>query len=209
MDDVAAPPPSDHRTDQQRRILAAAVTCFARSGFHGTSMQQICAEAGMSPGALYRYFPSKESLIGAIVEGERAERARLFQTLSDAPSFLEGLAQGMATLLTEDTMICAKLGPEIMAESIRNGRLRDAVEPVEAESRDMLREMLVAAVKGGEIDADADLEDLMILLQAVGDGLMLYHQLHPDWNIADRVPALSALVGRMLKPPTAQGGGAS
>lgn len=209
MDDVVAPPPSDHRTDQQRRILAAAVTCFARSGFHGTSMQQICAEAGMSPGALYRYFPSKESLIGAIVEGERAERVRLFQQLSDAPSFLEGLEAGMATLLTEDTMICAKLGPEIMAESIRNARLRAAVEPVEAESRDMLRDMLATAAKEGEIDAGADLEDLMILLQAMGDGLMLYHQLHPDWNIADRVPALSALMGRMLKPPSGDRGGAS
>lgn len=198
-------PPSDHRTEQQRRILAAAVACFARAGFHGTSMQQICAEAQMSPGALYRYFPSKESLIGAIVESERTERARLFQELSDAPSFLDGLAAGLATVLTEETLVCAKLGPEIMVESIRNARLREAVEPVEAESREMLREALVAADAAGEIQPGADLDDLMILLQAIGDGLQLYSQLHPEWKIAERIPAFAALVGRMLQPQAKRG----
>ncbi|MDE1570963.1 TetR/AcrR family transcriptional regulator [Aquabacter sp. P-9] len=204
MHDIAAPR-SDHRTDQQRRILAAAVTCFARAGFHGTSMQQICAEAGMSPGALYRYFPSKESLIGAIVEGERAERARVFEQLSAAPSFLEGLAAGMVTVLTEDTMVCSRLGPEIMAEAIRNARLREAVEPVEAESRDMLREALAAAVAAGDVDVGDDLENVLILLQAIGDGLVLHSQLHPEWKVADRVPALAAMVGRMLKPTPSSG----
>ena len=48
------------RYDRRDEILAAAQRCFARSGFHGASMQDICAEAGMSPGNLYRYFPSKD-----------------------------------------------------------------------------------------------------------------------------------------------------
>ena len=38
-------------------------------------MQEICAEAGMSPGALYRYFPSKVAIIAAIAEAERAQPA--------------------------------------------------------------------------------------------------------------------------------------
>src|SRR3954464_11109027 len=45
--------------DRRSEILSAAQTCFARPGFHQTSMQEICAEAGMSPGNLYRYFRSK------------------------------------------------------------------------------------------------------------------------------------------------------
>src|SRR5262245_17106399 len=51
------------QSDRRAEILAAAQRCFVRSGFHGASMQDICAEAGMSPGNLYRYFPSKEALI--------------------------------------------------------------------------------------------------------------------------------------------------
>ena len=51
------------QSDRRDEILGAAQRCFVRSGFHGASMQDICAEAGMSPGNLYRYFPSKEALI--------------------------------------------------------------------------------------------------------------------------------------------------
>ena len=51
------------QSDRRAEILAAAQRCFVRSGFHGASMQDICAEAGMSPGNLYRYFPSKEALM--------------------------------------------------------------------------------------------------------------------------------------------------
>ena len=54
------------QSDRRAEILAAAQRCFVRSGFHGASMQDICAEAGMSPGNLYRYFPSKEALIAGI-----------------------------------------------------------------------------------------------------------------------------------------------
>jgi TetR/AcrR family transcriptional regulator, repressor for uid operon len=46
--------------DRRTRILDAAETCFVRSGFHRTTMQDVAAEAGMSAGNLYRYFPSKE-----------------------------------------------------------------------------------------------------------------------------------------------------
>jgi TetR/AcrR family transcriptional regulator, repressor for uid operon len=64
--------------DRRDEILSAAQRCFVRSGFHQTSMQEICAEAGMSPGNLYRYFPSKEALIAGIAERDRAEVGRDF-----------------------------------------------------------------------------------------------------------------------------------
>ncbi|MFG1463767.1 TetR/AcrR family transcriptional regulator [Xanthobacter sp. DSM 24535] len=190
----------DHRSEQQKRILTAAVQCFARDGFHGTSMQKICAEAGMSPGALYRYFPSKESIIGAIVEGESADRARLFEYLDQAPSLIDGLTECIATLLANDTMDCAKLGPEIMAEAIRNEKLRDALEPVEEESHVLLRAALVSGMEKGEIDPTADPDTLVMLLKVMGDGIILHNQLHPQWNLPARLPAFATLVRRMLAP---------
>src|SRR5437764_12069088 len=66
------------QSDRRAEILAAAQRCFVRSGFHGASMQDICSEAGMSPGNLYRCFPSKEELIAAIAERDRAEVAQDF-----------------------------------------------------------------------------------------------------------------------------------
>ena len=111
----AAAPRPDHKQEQRKRILDAAMVCFGRDGFHGASMQKICAEAGMSPGALYRYFPSKESIIAAIVEGERSERLAMFDMITKAPSVLGALAACLGELLSGRNMATARLGPEIMA----------------------------------------------------------------------------------------------
>ena len=192
---------TDHRAEQRRRILGAAIACFSRDGFHGTSMQQICAEAGMSPGALYRYFPSKEAIIGAIVEGEGAERARLFERLNAAPDLIDALSHCMRELLSESTMIHARLGPEIMAEAIRNVRLREALLPVQQESFQMLRAALARGVSSQQIDGTTELDDLVILLHVIGDGMNLNNLLHPEWRLAERLPALSACLRRMLAPP--------
>ena len=67
---------TDQQQDERRsQILAAAYRCFTRDGFHRSSMQAICKEAGISPGGLYLYFPSKQALIGAMIEADRAELA--------------------------------------------------------------------------------------------------------------------------------------
>lgn len=198
----AAPAPkSDHRAGQRQRILAAALVCFSRDGFHGASMQKICAEAGMSPGGLYRYFPSKESLIAAIVEGERSEQLALFDAVTQGPSVLGALTACLGEILREETLSSARLGPEIMAEAIRNADLRAAMEPHEAESRGQLRAALETAVEQGEIDRALDAATVQILLQVIGDGLILHHQLHPEWDIAGRLPAIEEMVRRMLAPP--------
>ncbi len=46
--------------------MAAARRCFIRNGFHAASMHDLVEEAGMSSGAVYRYFPSKDAVIEAI-----------------------------------------------------------------------------------------------------------------------------------------------
>jgi AcrR family transcriptional regulator len=56
-----------HLDARRRQILDGAAVCFARNGFHATSMQDVLKEADLSAGAVYRYFSGKEELIGAIV----------------------------------------------------------------------------------------------------------------------------------------------
>src|SRR5882724_5512189 len=108
------------QADRRGEILDAARSCFARSGFHQTSMQEICAEAGMSPGNLYRYFRSKEDIIAGIAERDRADAAQQFADLDRAGSFFEGLAllaqQHLVEQSAEEVSLCA----EIMTESRRN-----------------------------------------------------------------------------------------
>jgi AcrR family transcriptional regulator len=56
-----------HLDARRRQILDGAAVCFARNGFHATSMQDVLKEVDLSAGAVYRYFSGKEELIGAIV----------------------------------------------------------------------------------------------------------------------------------------------
>jgi AcrR family transcriptional regulator len=57
----------EHKAARRRQILGAAARCFARNGFHRTSMQDIVRESGISAGLVYRYFAGKDDMITAIV----------------------------------------------------------------------------------------------------------------------------------------------
>lgn len=189
------------RRDPRRRVLDAAIVCFSRSGFHGTSMHEICSEAGMSPGALYRYFPSKDAIIIAIVEEERAARASLMEMLENAPSFVEGLGRmGHALFSGEMPMVCLELGPEIYAEAARNPALKAVFESVEQEMDVALRGAFLAAQARGEIDPAVDADVALLLIGAIGDGLVLRNRFEPDLSLDQMMPALTALIGRMLAP---------
>jgi AcrR family transcriptional regulator len=62
---------------RRNEILDAAFACFRRRGFHQTTMQDIYREAGLSPGAVYHYFRSKEEIIAAAIDRNTAEWTRL------------------------------------------------------------------------------------------------------------------------------------
>src|SRR3954463_4441971 len=78
---------SDPPSGRQGRILDAAERCFVRAGFHRTTMQDVAAEAGMSPGNLYRYFPSKDAIAAGLAERDRARLAQDFFVLAKADDF--------------------------------------------------------------------------------------------------------------------------
>ncbi|WP_327113930.1 TetR/AcrR family transcriptional regulator [Nocardia sp. NBC_01730] len=56
----------EHLERRRQQILDAARLCFARKGFYETSMQDVFTESGLSAGAVYRYFKSKDELITAL-----------------------------------------------------------------------------------------------------------------------------------------------
>ncbi|MEU6537277.1 TetR/AcrR family transcriptional regulator [Streptomyces sp. NPDC047000] len=70
-----------HLDARRRQILDGAALCFARGGFHATSVQDVLKEIGLSAGAVYRYFDGKDELIEAVV-GEVLEVLR--QVCADA-----------------------------------------------------------------------------------------------------------------------------
>jgi AcrR family transcriptional regulator len=57
----------ESRGDVPRKLLTAAVRCFASNGFHATTTRDISSAVGLSPGALYVHFPSKEDVLFEII----------------------------------------------------------------------------------------------------------------------------------------------
>src|ERR1700758_1602890 len=77
--------------EKQRHIREAALACFRRSGFHQASMADICTEANMSPGNLYRYYDSKEAIIAAICEEDLRQGTGRLEQLGGRPNLFEAM----------------------------------------------------------------------------------------------------------------------
>jgi TetR/AcrR family transcriptional repressor of uid operon len=159
------------QSDRRTEILDAAERCFARSGFHGASMQEICTEAGMSPGNLYRYFPSKEELIAGISERNRADAAASFAQVGAAPNFFDGLAELGRHHLVDRSETEIGLCAEIMAESRRNPAIAQMYQDIERDIKERIAAMLRLAVERGEIRADLDIDAAASVLMVLGDGM--------------------------------------
>jgi len=69
------------RGEVARSLLTSGVRCFAASGFHATTTRDITAAVGLSPGALYVHFPSKEHLLFEII---RTGHVRSLEALAEA-----------------------------------------------------------------------------------------------------------------------------
>ena len=71
------------RAHRRQHILASALRCFSRDGFHASSMEEVIAEAGMSSASVYRYFRSKEEIIRASAEEGVVRVREIFVALLD------------------------------------------------------------------------------------------------------------------------------
>jgi AcrR family transcriptional regulator len=187
--------------DRRAEILAAAERCFARSGFHNASMQEICAEAAMSPGNLYRYFDSKEAIIAGICERDRAEAARDFAAVDQAPDFfaaLEGLARHH---LIEEPPEKVALCTEIRAECRRNPAVAALYEAFEHDIKQRLAAMLRHAAERGEIARDLDVDGAVAMLMILSDGMSWRRATDPHFDAEAALPLILQMVRSLLTKP--------
>jgi TetR/AcrR family transcriptional repressor of uid operon len=195
-------------SDRRSEILDAARRCFVRMGFHQTSMQQICAEAGMSPGNVYRYFPSKEAIIAGLTERDRAEIAAQLadaQFTTDFFATLAELARHHFVERTEDEVgICV----EIMSESRRNPTVAKIMHEFNAEVKDRLVTMLRSAQERGDISRDADIGGVIEMLMVIVDGVWWRKAIDPDFDAGAVLPLFLDITRYMLLD-RGQGGAAN
>jgi AcrR family transcriptional regulator len=131
--------------------MEAAMACFRRRGFHQTSMQEICAEADLSPGALYRYFPSKTDIIAAIAAADGKARLMMLETIETGAELIDRLVF-FAEKFVAKRKSDAPLVGEILAEALRDpdlaSRMRAGVAPMHA----LLEKLIAESQARGEFD---------------------------------------------------------
>ncbi len=194
-------PKLDEQTQQARRtrILDAAERCFARNGFHRTSMQDICRDAKVSAGALYIYFASKEDLIAGLCERETQEFAARFPMLAEAPDFLAALGA-----FAEHCMVRPpyklQMHIEIGAEATRNEKVSEYVCAADRFLMNSFEELLHRVKAEGRIAPIVDCAALTRCIAVIGDGLLWHRALDPDFDSRTVLPALMAMISTMINP---------
>lgn len=190
----------DTQRARREHILDAALTCFARGGFHSTTMQMICREAGVSPGALYVYFDSKEALIAGLCERDRAEFAERFASLATAPDFLEALAAIGQHYFIDEGAEKQRFVVEMGIEATRNPRIAEIFMSVDKFCSDSFEALFRRLQEEGRIAPRTDIPMLVKVFNIVGDGMFWRRAIDPTADMGAVLPVMIDLIGTLLNP---------
>ena len=187
----------EKRQARQAQILDAATRCFAHDGFHGTSMEDIVRESGLSPGAIYCYFRSKHDMVEAISVERHARDQALLADLVASSSFSQGMDRVLQSLcdMLQDPKEKQrrKVSVQFWAESLHDARIRKVVERG-MRPRDRLTAVLKDAQQRGEILKSFDADSVSRVMFALLQGLILQQAWEPELNIPAYVASAMALL---------------
>ena len=193
-----------HRGARRQQVLDAASACFAREGFHRTTMQDIVREAGLSPGAVYGYFDSKEAIIEAIA-AERHDREReLLERLPEdgAAEMLRQLARDfLGTLAKPGERRQRRLGIQIWAEALRQPRVLRLVRRGIDEPLRLLSGLVREAQQRGQISARLDPEASARVMIALFHGFVLQQSWDPRLRLEPFLDVIETAIDALVAAP--------
>lgn len=150
----------EHLERRRRQILDAARACFIRQGVHATSMQDIFAEAGLSAGAVYRYFKSKNEIIEAILSTVVGDLHTYLGELVEADplpapeELIERIAERAMDMSRDDGIL--RLAPQGWALAMYDPEIRTYVAATMVSLRDTWIRYATRLVEAGRLPADTD-----------------------------------------------------
>jgi TetR/AcrR family transcriptional repressor of uid operon len=204
---AAIPAPERAPSERQTRILDAAERVFARAGFHAATMQDVSAEAGMSPGNLYRYFASKDAIIAGMAERDRTLIAADFADLDPTKgSVLDQLETLGRKHLIEEPREKAVICMQIWAEASRNPQMASMCAAIDATVVGGLAFAIAGAKASGELPANLDDARFLQAIFMMADGFFCRRATDPSFDpviAADTLfKAMRGLAQVLLLPET-------
>lgn len=169
-------------SERHVRILDAAERVFARAGIHTATINDVAAEAAMSPGNLYRYFPSKEAIVSGLAERDRMAIAADFARLTEAPASIGDLEALARRHLVDVPREKAMITLQIWAESSRNPAVAMLCSSVESEVYAGLQKFVRSAKQSGELAADLDEAQYIAASFMMVDGYMRFRATQREFD---------------------------
>jgi AcrR family transcriptional regulator len=194
------------RANTRERLLAAARETFARSGFHGASVDEIASAAGFSTGALYSNFDGKEDLFLALMEREIDAHAREIAAAVRARSSMSERATGgarswMAMIEREPDLLL--LFMEFWAYGVRDAQVRPKVAERFAQMRQTLTVLIAEGVRDFDLELALPAEQLAVAIDALADGIARQKLADPDAVPDDLMGKILALLFAAATRPAA------
>jgi TetR/AcrR family transcriptional regulator, repressor for uid operon len=185
--------------DRKNRILDAAERCFVRHGFHRSTMQDVAAESAMSPGNLYRYFPSKDAIVAGLAERDREGFNADFAQLANAPDPVGTFVLLGRRHLVDEPRSKTIMMQEIWAESCRNPRMADICAVMDHNVQACLTEFVTMMRARDGVSGIGEPHEVAKLIMALADGLFRRRATDPAFEPSSAfklaLPVISKMIG--------------
>lgn len=191
----------EKRAARREAILAAAAAAFAAKGFQGAGIAEIAAAADVAPANLYRYFPSKDAMVQAIVLAQRLEVAAQ-RAASEAGRSPRAALLDFAAAVTRRAASSEmrSLWLEILAEAARNPVIARLLREDDAHLGAVFAALIQRAIAAGDIAPATDPTATAQLTIALMDGLTARMGFDPDFNLEGGIAEMTNLLERALRP---------
>jgi len=187
------------REERRQQILDAALRCFSRDGFHATTTADIVRESGLSQGALYLYFATKDDIVVALADDRHQGEVFLNALARSEQDPVQGLMLLIdlygSGLSDQRRVDMRRVGIQGWAEALRNPRIHASVVEGFAAVRTAIVELIERGQKSGQIRPEVDPDAAARAMIATFQGLVLQFAWGEDMNLA----ACGALVREMIR----------
>jgi AcrR family transcriptional regulator len=165
----------DISKERKNQILDAATTVFAREGFHDARMEDIADESGLSKGALYLYYKSKDAIIAALLRRLFALELRGLRAVTEGGGGATERLLAMTAMFATDFDRMAFAMPVMLEFSAVAARQR-SVRQYLGESLEKYAAVLSGLIQDGVASGEfrpVNVEGVAMTLTALGEGVVL------------------------------------
>ena len=176
------------REERRQQILDAALRCISRDGFHATTTADIVRESGLSQGALYLYFATKDDIVVALADDRHQGEVFLNALAKSEQDPVAGLMLLVElygkTLGDQRRADMRRVGIQGWAEALRNPRIHESVVEGFSAVRAAIVELIQRGQRTGQVRPEVEPDAAARAMIAIFQGLVLQLAWGEDLDLA-------------------------